>query len=66
MPVTEAGMVMEVKPVHPSKALLPIAVMPSETMIDLKPVHPEKMLAPMVASVPGMVRVVNPVQSLNA
>ena len=42
MLVTLSGMVMEVKPLQPEKALSPMLVTLSGMMTEVKPLHPSK------------------------
>ena len=61
MLVTEFGMVTEVKPVQPWKALLPMLVTEFGMVTEVKPVQPWKALLPMLVTEFGMVTEVSPV-----
>ena len=49
--VTEAGIVIDVKPVQPWNALPPIDLTKAGILIDVKPVQPEKTLLPIDVTV---------------
>ena len=51
MEVTEAGIVTEVKPLQPSKALAPTEVTELPIVTEVKPLQPLNALAPMEVTV---------------
>ena len=45
MDVTEFGMVTEVRPLHPAKAMIPMDVTELGIMTEVRPLHPENILS---------------------
>jgi len=60
--VTELGISMEVKLVHPENALPKIVVIESENWTDFNPVQSEKAYTPIFSTESGSFTDVNPVQ----
>ena len=57
---------IEVKPLHPEKALSPMLVIVCGNVIDVKPVQPKNAEFPMLVTVSGMIIEVIPGQFANA
>ena len=64
MLVTPSGMVMEVRPLQPEKALLPMLVTPSGMVMEVRPLQPEKALLPMLVTPSGIVVFLQPAISV--
>ena len=62
MLVTLLGIVTEVKPVQPEKALIPMLVTLLGIVTEVKPVQPEKALIPMLVTLLGISIEVKPLQ----